>query len=67
MEESTDHRQRIYCEGKLIYSKKEAISAKNLREKGRGKQGRGRRRKKPAKNLRAYHCPQCNGWHLTKT
>lgn len=25
------------------------------------------RRKNRPKHLRAYHCPLCNGWHLTKT
>lgn len=44
-----------YCiEGKVIYDKKGAVSAKNSRWK------------RDHVKLRIYHCPTCNKWHLTK-
>jgi len=42
------------CEGKNRYNKKEANRVK-------GYVGRAR-----DKDLRAYHCPKCHGYHLTK-
>lgn len=49
--------------GKYRYpDKKAALSARNLRLRG----GRNRRRNRP-ENLRAYPCPRCGGWHLTKS
>ena len=40
--------------------KRAAVSAKNLRTRGRRKN----RHNRP-KALRAYACPDCGGWHLT--
>jgi hypothetical protein len=51
------------CEGgkKLIYpNKKCAVTAANLRTRGRHRVRHGR----PA-FLRPYYCPVCHGWHLT--
>lgn len=42
-----------YCNGKPIYDKKGAQTAKN------------RRMKHAHVELRAYQCPDCNMWHLT--
>ena len=48
------------CEGKQPYSKKDAFTKINQRTQGR----QHIRRHRP-KSLRAYHCPECNWWHLT--
>ena len=46
--------------GKHRYERKrDANAARNARLHGKMRHG------KP-KNLRVYHCPDCNGWHLTK-
>lgn len=46
--------------GKMRYDdKKSAITQMNFCLRRRGRHGR-------AQKLRAYHCPDCNGWHLTK-
>jgi len=50
-----DTSQRM-CEGKRAYTKKDAQSMLNLRRS----RLRGSRRE-----LRMYHCPRCNFWHLT--
>lgn len=42
-----------YCNGKPIYDKKGAQTAKN------------KRMKQDHVKLRIYHCTYCNGWHLT--
>lgn len=42
-----------YCNKKVIYDKKGAVTAKNKREKDGGME------------LRIYPCKFCNGWHLT--
>lgn len=42
-----------YCREKVIYDKRGAITAKN------------RRFEEDKVALRIYHCPFCNGWHLT--
>lgn len=42
-----------YCEGKVIYDKKSAISARNARYR------------EDHVELRVYHHELCNGWHLT--
>lgn len=50
------------CLNKKRYDdKKAAMSELNLRVAGRSR----RRRGKPV-SLRAYACPHCRGWHLTK-
>lgn len=41
------------CNGKVIYDKRGAQTAKNAR------------RRDAHALLRIYHCPWCNGWHLT--
>lgn len=47
------------CNGKVRYhDKRAALTAKNYRM-------RGHNRKRPD-HLRAYPCPECQGWHLTK-
>ena len=43
---------------KKAYTKKDAQTALNARLRGRY------RHNKPD-HLRIYHCPDCNGWHLT--
>lgn len=49
----------IAC-GKTRYpDKRAAVSQINLNRPNRGRRGR-------AETLRAYHCEQCGGWHLTK-
>ena len=40
------------CKGKLSYSKKDALTARN-------------RRMQDGEKLRVYQCPDCNQWHLT--
>lgn len=41
------------CNGKGCYSKKEALTMVNdIRRRGRGQ-------------MRAYHCEECNTWHLS--
>lgn len=49
--------QISYCHksGKPCYDKKSAITAKNSSRRKRGVE------------LREYHCPDCNWWHLTHT
>lgn len=42
-----------WCKGKPQYDKKSAISAKN------------KRFRQDHTELRVYHCPSCNFWHLT--
>lgn len=42
-----------YCNGKVIYDKRGAVTAKN------------RRYKEDRVQLRVYECPWCKGWHLT--
>lgn len=45
-----------YCKtGKPIYDKKTAITAKNKRYRD------------AHEKLRIYHCPECNGWHLSSS
>lgn len=51
----------LECEGKARYNKKAALSAVNRRTRGRSEY----RHNRPD-FLRAYPCPHCNGWHLTK-
>jgi hypothetical protein len=54
------------CWSKVRYSsRKLAVTVMHQRQKGRVR-GRGRRQRHgtPA-FLRVYHCPECNGWHLT--
>jgi hypothetical protein len=43
-------------------SKKDAVSQINFRTRGRSQYRHGR-----PEALRAYHCPHCNGWHITHT
>lgn len=45
--------QKFNCQNKNRYDKKGAISARNLFWR------------KQHKELRIYHCPICNHWHLT--
>ena len=48
------------CTGKTFYpDKKAAVTALNHQKKNRGRHGR-------PDGLRAYPCPYCRGWHLTK-
>lgn len=47
------------CERKLRYDKRGARTMINAFAKQRGRHGR-------PDNLRAYSCPFCTGWHLTK-
>lgn len=48
------------CSSKRRYdSKKDAQTVINFALKVRGRRGR-------ALQLRSYHCPHCNGHHLTK-
>lgn len=50
------------CGGKVRHvSRREAITSANHLTKGRSERRHGRPRE-----LHAYHCPRCNGWHLTK-
>ena len=52
--------RRAMCDSKTRYSdKKSAMTVLNFTMKLRGRRGR-------ALRLRAYACPCCNGWHLTK-
>lgn len=54
-----DQRKRM-CGDKNHYDdKKAAVSAKNKALRNRGRHGR-------PDSLRAYPCPLCHGWHLTK-
>lgn len=49
--------------GKRGYeTKKDALTVRNLRTRGRGR--RGKRHGRP-EFLRAYCCPDCGLWHLT--
>ena len=51
------------CWEKYRYrDKKSAVSAINERERGRRNNRHNRR---PPGSLRAYHCPDCLGWHIT--
>lgn len=45
---------------KRQYSKRDAQTMVNQRTRGRS-----RYRHNRPDFLRAYHCPNCNGWHLT--
>lgn len=48
------------CSAKKRYpDKKTAVSAINFAWKRR------QRKHRPKTDLRAYHCPDCNSWHLT--
>lgn len=52
------------CNKKFAYQdKKAALSAINLRTQGRSKV---RHNRLPPGGLRAYHCPDCNFWHITR-
>ena len=42
-----------YCNGKVIYDKRGATTAKN------------KRYDEDHIKLRTYQCPECGGWHLT--
>jgi hypothetical protein len=47
--------------GKFQYADKKTVrTAANFRQHRRHGHRRGK-----VKRLRAYHCPYCNGWHLT--
>jgi hypothetical protein len=52
------HAFTAMCATKVRYSKREAQAAIN-------RIMHGHRRNRPD-TLRAYHCPFCDGWHLTK-
>ena len=56
-----DHEQRQrMCAAKVRYGdKRAAVTAMNLALRNRGRHGR-------PNSLRAYPCPVCRGWHLTK-
>ena len=43
---------------KQQFSKRQAMEVLNYCKKNRAKQYR--------REERAYHCPECNSWHLTK-
>jgi hypothetical protein len=45
----------IYCNGKVRYDKRGAVTAKNHRWEV------------AHIALRIYECPECRGWHLTST
>ena len=45
---------RLLCNGKTMYDKKGAVTARN------------RRMKEDHIELREYQCPLCGYWHLTK-
>lgn len=47
--------QRTCRSGKVSYSKKDALTAKNRREA------------EGSERLRLYECPWCGCWHLTHT
>jgi hypothetical protein len=47
----------VNCSHKTAYSKREALSMINAIMRGH--------RKNRPERLRAYHCPDCNQWHLT--
>lgn len=49
------------CQKHTYPDKKTAMTALNRRTTGRRKQRHGR-----PKDLRAYYCEECSGWHLTK-
>jgi hypothetical protein len=50
------------CRSKYRYpSKRDAMTALNKFSRGRGRGRHGR-----PEHLRAYPCPICRGWHLTK-
>lgn len=52
------------CNKKAQYpDKKSALSAINIRTKGRREN---RHNRLPPGGLRAYHCPDCNKWHITR-
>lgn len=54
---------RITCHGKTYYAKrKDAVTAMNHVLGGKGRHMRHGR----PEHLRAYPCPDCGGWHLTK-
>jgi hypothetical protein len=52
-EEPTDRKSKYRC-GKVFYPTRE-----------RAMKVAGRRQHEDAGYLRAYHCPECGGWHLT--
>jgi hypothetical protein len=54
-----NHRAKM-CKEKRRYDKKGAQSVLNAFRRHRGSHGR-------PENLRAYECPYCHGWHLTKS
>jgi len=43
-----------YCDGKICYDKRGAVTASN------------KRMEDDHMKLRIYHCPWCDQWHLTK-
>lgn len=51
------------CYGKNVYTKKEAQTKMNSLQHDKRK--RVNRRKAKRVPVRIYHCPTCNGWHLT--
>ncbi len=55
VEDSMHRAPRCQGGGKVVFDKRTAQSKKNFLEK------LGRER-----SLRIYHCPACNGWHITK-
>jgi hypothetical protein len=52
--------RKSMCESKNRYDKRGARTMLNAFARSRGRHGR-------PENLRAYPCPFCAGWHLTKT
>lgn len=61
------HYEKQYCNGKYIYTKKDAQTALNSLKKGRNLKAQvtGQKQKIRQRPCRIYHCPDCNGWHLT--
>lgn len=54
-----NEQSRINCGRKNRYdSKKDAVTAINFRMKHHNR--------RPDKGLKAYPCPHCGGWHITK-
>ena len=48
------------CEKRGYESKKDALTVRNVRTRGRRRKRHGR-----PDFLRVYHCPDCGLWHLT--
>ena len=55
-----DRLRQVMCERKLRYDRRGARTMINAFAKQRGRHGR-------PDTLRAYPCPFCAGWHVTKT